>query len=204
MGTQCGVVGCERAPIKRGLCNTHYLRQWKYGDVHRNSRRVPPKYVSKATVTALETPCRIYRGPLTRHGYGHPMFGQQRADGRGRAQVLLHRWIVEQVEDKPLGPGEVVMHRCDTPACFRYDHLRRATQFDNVADMNAKGRGRVPAPRRGSDNARAKLTERDVVAIRGLRALGFTSVEIAKRYDVTGACIRAAWSSRGKAWSHVR
>ena len=42
--------------------------------------------------------------------------------------------------------GKVVMHICDNPACFRYDHLRVGTQIDNIHDMFAKGRGRKPAP----------------------------------------------------------
>ena len=38
--------------------------------------------------------------------------------------------------------GKVVMHACDNPPCYRYDHLRIGTQQDNVDDKYAKGRGR--------------------------------------------------------------
>jgi len=35
---------------------------------------------------------------------------------------------------------QVVMHLCDNPPCFRYDHLRVGTTADNTADMLAKDR----------------------------------------------------------------
>jgi hypothetical protein len=49
---------------------------------------------------------------------------------------------------------DVVMHMCDTPACYRLDHLQLGTQAENAADMKAKGRGRnqnsgIPECRRG-------------------------------------------------------
>ena len=71
-----------------------------------------------------------YRGHLV-DGYGYPWI-----DGR---RVLLHRWIVEQVEG-PLLPGEVVRHTCDNPPCFLYDHLARGTRSDNVLDSVERGR----------------------------------------------------------------
>lgn len=70
--------------------------------------------------------CREYRGP--RHGFG---YGRPRFDGQ---QVLLHRWMVETVEGRPLAPGEVVRHKCDNPPCFLYEHLERGTQADNLND----------------------------------------------------------------------
>ena len=78
----------------------------------------------------MTTPCLEYRGPRTKGGYGQPTF-----DG---VQVLLHRWIVEQVEG-PLLPGEVVRHTCDNPPCFRYDHLIRGTYADNAQDAIERG-----------------------------------------------------------------
>jgi hypothetical protein len=55
--------------------------------------------------------------------------------------VYLHRWIWEQING-PLDPGQVVRHRCDTPDCFRYDHLEVGTQADNLRDMHERGRAR--------------------------------------------------------------
>lgn len=88
---------------------------------------------------------------------------------RGGELVLLHRWIVERVEGRTLKPWpeEVVMHVCDTPDCFLYEHLRVGTQRDNALDMLAKGRHFAP---RGETHGMARLSEREVVTIRGLAA----------------------------------
>lgn len=77
------------------------------------------------------TPCREYRGPKT-EGYG-----TFRVNGEKR---MIHAWVVEQLEGKPLLQGEMVMHHCDNPPCFLYEHLRRATYAENMEDARLKGR----------------------------------------------------------------
>ncbi len=42
--------------------------------------------------------------------------------------------------------GHVVMHTCDNRACCNPAHLLLGTQKDNVADMDAKGRGARKGP----------------------------------------------------------
>lgn len=76
------------------------------------------------------TPCREYPG---RGRYAHTSLNGK--------PVTLHRWIVEQVEG-PLLPGEVVRHKCNNTRCYRYDHLLRGTQYDNMHDMIEQGRCR--------------------------------------------------------------
>jgi hypothetical protein len=79
------------------------------------------------------TPCREWRG-ATSHGYG------QKWDKEQRKSVLLHRWVVAQIDGWDAIKGKVVMHLCDNPPCYRYDHLRISTHGDNGRDRNAKGR----------------------------------------------------------------
>jgi hypothetical protein len=68
---------------------------------------------------------RISRGPpWTRITFGH------------RVAWELHRG--------PIPTGLSVLHRCDVPGCVNPDHLFLGTQADNMADMNAKGRGNFP------------------------------------------------------------
>lgn len=149
---------------------------------------------------ALETPCLVYRGPLDQDGYGLIYRGLRRPKGKGRRAVRLHRWIVEQV-DGPLLPGEVVMHRCDNPPCFRYDHLVAASQAANLADARIKGRSHEPPPAPGTANPNALLTDEAVRAIRQLRGTASSRL-IGERFGVTGATVRAVWL--GRRWRHVQ
>lgn len=128
------------------------------------------------TATETTTPCLEYRGPRQSKGYGAPTF-----DG---VKVLLHRWVVEQT-DGPLDPGEVVMHLCDNPPCFRRDHLRRATQAENMNDAVRKGRHRFTA-HRGESNGTAKLSAEQVQEIRRLHAVGWTQQAIADAIGIVG------------------
>ena len=58
--------------------------------------------------------------------------------------------------------GAEVMHRCDNPPCFRFEHLRLGVHADNMADMKAKQRATRGHPR--------KLTATDVLMIRASSA----------------------------------
>lgn len=80
--------------------------------------------------------CREWQGARSKAGYG-----QRWRDGKVR---YVHREVWEMVEG-PLLPGEEVLHRCDNPPCFLFEHLFKGTQLDNVRDCIAKGRTRHPA-----------------------------------------------------------
>lgn len=83
--------------------------------------------------TPQPTPCRLAQSSLGGGGYGRHWDGTR--------MLKLHRWVWEQVHG-PIPSGMVVMHRCDNPPCFRYDHLFLGTMSDNMADKVAKGRAR--------------------------------------------------------------
>lgn len=74
--------------------------------------------------------------------FGH---GALHVNGR---RTLTHRYSWT-LANGPIPDGQSVLHRCDTPACVRPDHLFLGTQTDNVADMVQKNRqARGPKPRR--------------------------------------------------------
>ena len=77
------------------------------------------------------TPCRE-ETRLTSWGYGY-----RTVDGK---RWRTHRWVVAQIDGEEAIEGKVVMHKCDNPACYRYDHLAIGTQTDNMRDMSDKGR----------------------------------------------------------------
>ena len=83
----------------------------------------------------VETPCRRYRGTTRNCKDGHCRIR------RGGKWIYLHRWVWEQING-PVPEGLVVRHRCDTPDCFRYDHLEVGTKADNTHDMIERGRAR--------------------------------------------------------------
>lgn len=107
-------------------------------------------------------------------GYVRVPFGEHRIDAqgrkRGRKLVMLHRWIVEQVDGAlPPWPESVVMHSCDTPDCFLYEHLSAGTYAENNQDCRDKGRAVVVV---GEAHPSAVLTISDVRLIRSMRAEG--------------------------------
>lgn len=89
--------------------------------------------------------CWLWRGAKERSTPGRD-YGLVVIDG---VRLRAHRaaWLMERGEI-PEGLG--VLHRCDTPACVRIDHLYLGTQKQNVADAVARGRwtqGTKPARR---------------------------------------------------------
>src|SRR3954466_10437982 len=72
--------------------------------------------------------------PIKRGGYGH--FYDD--DGRQRRAHVI-AWELEH--GRPVPPGKVVRHKCDTPLCCNAKRcLRLGTQADNMRDMNERGR----------------------------------------------------------------
>ncbi len=80
-----------------------------------------------------------------RRNYLRGGYGQVQWKSKSRR---AHRVAYELVFG-PIPPGLVIMHLCDNPPCVNPEHLRAATQVENLADMRAKGRARdvgVPGP----------------------------------------------------------
>lgn len=76
---------CQRPRVKKGMCNRHYLRWYRYGDVHYRKRRGNGE------------------GSLSSQGY-------KLVTVNGR-QVLEHRYLMELRLGRRLKPSEVVHHR---------------------------------------------------------------------------------------------
>lgn len=111
----------------------------------------------------------------------------------------------------PIPEGLFVLHTCDVPACVNPDHLWVGTQKQNMHDMIAKGRNlegetqpmhlRPACAARGEESGTSKLTDEEVVAIRELRAEGFTHSYLAARFGVSRRNI--GFICRREAWKHV-
>jgi len=120
-------------------------------------------------------------------------YGRINSDG---VPLLAHRcaWILT---NGPIPDGMCVCHGCDNPPCCNGRHLFLGTKADNNADMAAKGR----AAQRGEGNVHAKLTERDVLAIRRLHGSGRSQVSIAREFGVAPQTILRVINRL--TWAHV-
>lgn len=136
----------------------------------------------------MNTPCREYQGALAQ-GYG------VRWDKEKGANDYLHRWVVAQVDGWEAIDGKVVLHDCDNPPCFRYDHLKIGTTADNNADRDAKGRQNGP---RGESHHWAKLSLNDVRAIRLRHSQGETQASLASEYGVHPSTL--SYAIRRSSW----
>lgn len=100
--------------------------------------------------------CLLWLGTVNEAGYGQLYW-----DG---VLHMAHRLSLAHATGKPLPPPEIkTLHKCDVPGCIEPSHLFLGTQIDNIFDMIAKGRHRVPV---GVAVNTAKLSEDNVRSIR--------------------------------------
>ena len=125
----------------------------------------------------------------------------------GKARILAHRLAV-MIDGRDLGPDQVVMHTCDNPQCVRPDHLRVASQRENLADMWAKGRGKRRRFDLGIKHHNAKLTPELVAALLAARAEGATFKALGERYGINPStahdiCAGRTWGAEAVVRANV-
>jgi len=142
-----------------------------------------------------DTGCWIWTGTLSNSGYGYfKSIAGRKGLGRGDiAHRLSHKLFIGPIPD-----GLDVLHSCDTPACVNPNHLRAGTRKENMADCIKRGRFKLPAPRPGTLNDLAKLTDADVVDIRNSAQ---SLKDLSKKYGIDRTNIHQIIT--GKTWTHV-
>lgn len=125
------------------------------------------------------TACWLWRGAVTRKGYG-----QIRRGGAGSKLAAAHRVAWELLRGE-IAVGLLVCHRCDVRRCVNPAHLFLGSALENARDAAAKGR-----LSHGAAHPNAKLTARRVAAIRRSHAPDTT---LAARFGVSG---NAVWRVR--------
>lgn len=118
-----------------------------------------------------------------------------RLDGSKPKAYMIHRLVLEAFVG-PCPRGHEACHNNGNPADNRLENLRWGTREDNLRDIVRHG-----TRRKGDSHGRAKLTAKDVYAIRTLRDRGFTYMEIAANFpqvhwtQVVRAAKRITWRS---------
>lgn len=125
------------------------------------------------------------------------------SNGYGRIKAGGYVWLAHRLawtlERGFIPEGYCVLHRCDNPACVNLAHLRLGVQADNVAEMNARGRGSRPPRFEGEGHPEAKLTAASAARIRALyQAGGYSQLALAKLFLVSETTVGDI--VRGKRW----
>lgn len=130
--------------------------------------------------------CWEWQGKLSTKGYGKFYY---------RRRTYVASRMALHFDGRSPGQAQWVCHKCDNRRCVNPAHLFLGTQRENIADMIEKGRNR---PARGERSGAAKLTERDVLAI---RASTEKHPIVAARFGVSITTISEIRNYRK--WKHV-
>lgn len=131
--------------------------------------------------------CWRWTGGCDEFGYGSLNRGGQKGRTAHRTSYELNVGAIPT--------GLVVRHKCDTPSCVRPDHLETGTHQDNSDDQVARGRQRAP---KGEESPRAKLSEKQVVAIHGDPR---SQRAIADDYGISQSAVMMIKTERN--WKHL-
>ncbi len=138
--------------------------------------RNTPDSVWKKISQAGEDECWPWQGHIGDHGYGRITIDY--------VDHLAHRVVFTLVKGDP---GSLwVLHTCDNPPCCNPAHLYAGTPEENSQDRDSRGRSNSP---RGERHGHAKLSDRDVLAIRRRVRAGEKQKDIAADMSVSRATI---------------
>lgn len=115
----CSENECTSPVAARGLCNRHYIRKRRLGELPKLSLSREDRFWAKVDRSGE---CWIWTASRKPNGYGEFYAG-------GRVGYA-HRYSYE-MHHGPIPEGMVVDHTCYTPACVNPDHLRLASKSQN-------------------------------------------------------------------------
>lgn len=114
----------------------------------------------------------------------------------GKKRYLLVHCLVLLAFVGPCPPGMECCHWDRDRHNCNLSNLRYGTKAENQADKERHG-----TVMRGVKNGTAKLTESQVIEIRGLAASGLDQTVIGDRYGITQAAVSSI--NTRKTWKHI-
>lgn len=125
----CRTEDCKRPASRRGLCTTHYFRQYERGTLDLQPRRTPEERFW-AMVTKTED-CWLYTGNSDGRGYGKFEIQRRSYDGtRPAVTMMAHRYAYTLLVGPILEDLELD-HLCEVKLCVRPDHLDPITRAEH-------------------------------------------------------------------------
>ncbi len=143
-------------------------------------------FFNKLIITDLNL-CWLWNGAKNIYGYG--------TIRKNKRFIFAHRASWEMFNGKILN-NLFVCHKCDVRNCVNPNHLFLGTPSDNMKDAAMKGR-----MKRGSENGRSKLFEKDIFKIRIMRQNNISFRNIAKIFNVNKSTIQDI--IHNKKWKHI-
>lgn len=186
----CAIYSCARVSRVKELCQNHYQQLHLYGTGTRQHKKSPTDLRTRFTQRyghCTVTGCWLWIGSKNTGGYGD-------IKDPARGMLRAHR-LSWELAYGPIPIGKWVLHKCDRPICVNPSHLFLGSQTDNMRDMAFKKRY---SECRGAANHSAKLTEHDVIAIRGSDR---PPSDLARQHNVSRGCINLIM--RRTTWSHI-
>jgi hypothetical protein len=128
----CTVGGCTGKYLAKGMCATHYHREWNRA--HRRTSRRAVRHYHYAAAAVLSdrdrTDCWV-DGPFFKRPDGYLAV---KVKGRGTTVPRYVLWLVNGRWP------DTACHKCDNPTCWNPDHLYDGTTVLNTDDRDRRER----------------------------------------------------------------
>lgn len=131
--------------------------------------------------------CLLWISNLDKDGYGR--FSIK------RIEYLAHRVSYNHFNGSP--SNSRILHSCNNRACVNPEHLRVGNQSENIQQSFDDDRSH-----KGELHPKSKLTEKDVIRIRFLAALGMRQIDIVKECSCVSSNAISKIIKR-KTWKHI-
>ncbi len=186
----CSIEGCGKKVYGKGFCQKHHYRLWKHGDPlgGRVSPGEPMRFIDEVALLHDGMECLFWP-------YAKRTGGAATVQINGKLESVA-RYICSVVNGEPPTPTHEAAHSCGKGhlACIAPIHLSWKTPKENQADRLVHG-----TDRRGEKSPTSKLTEADVIQIRGLQGT-LSQSKIADQFGISREHVGHVQSRKKWAW----